>query len=136
MHKATEFDRNPTDWTQNVAFASPVGVWSQPLMRRPYPGWINTNVGLSSVNIVANCAVNSVRSILIDMTKTIQQLNYAVQRLNADFDDWDTIRETITPLEARARRLMRWKRSLRTRCKFRLVKLETLTTITPIEAET
>jgi hypothetical protein len=70
------------------------------------------------------------------MTKTIQQLNYAVQRLNVDFDDWDTIRETITPLEARARRLMRWKRSWRTRCKFRLVKLETLTTITPIEAET
>ena len=91
---------------------------------------------LSSVNIVANCAVNSVSSILRDMTKTIQQLNYAVQRLNVDFDDWDTIRETITPLEARARRLMRWKRSLRTRCKFRLVKLETQTTITPIEAET
>ena len=75
-------------------------------------------------------------SILIDMTKTIQQLNYAVQRLNDDVDDWNTIRETITPLEARARRLIRWKRSLRTRCKFRLVKLETQTTITPIEAET
>jgi hypothetical protein len=73
---------------------------------------------------------------LIDMTKTIQQLNYAVQRLNADFDDWDTIRETITPRDARARRLMRLKRSLGTRCKFRLVKLETQTTITPIEAET
>jgi hypothetical protein len=70
------------------------------------------------------------------MTKTIQQLNYAVQRLNADVDDWDTIRETITPLEARARRVIQWKRSLRTRCKFRLVKLETQTTITPIEAET
>jgi hypothetical protein len=90
---------------------------------------------LSYVNIRVNCAVNSATS-LIDMTKTIQQLNYAVQRLNADFDDWDTIRETITPLEARARRLIRWKRSLRTRCKFRLVKLETQTTITPIEAET
>ncbi len=75
-------------------------------------------------------------SILTDMIKTIQQLNYAVQRLNDDVDDWNTIRETITPLEARARRLMRWKRSLRTRCKFRLVKLETQTTITPIEAET
>ncbi len=91
---------------------------------------------LSSVNIVANCAVNPVNSILVDMTKTIQQLNYAVQRLNDDVDDWNTIRETITPLEARARRLIRWKRSLRTRCKFRLVKLETQTTITPIEAET
>ena len=75
-------------------------------------------------------------SILTDMIKTIQQLNYAVQRLNDDVDDWNTIRETITPLEARARRLIRWKRSLRTRCKFRLVKLETQTTITPIEAET
>jgi dynactin complex subunit len=91
---------------------------------------------LSCVNIRANCAVNSATSILRDMSKTTQQLNYAVQRLNADFDDWDTIRETITPLEARARRLIRWKRSLRTRCKFRLVKLETQTTITPIEAET
>jgi hypothetical protein len=69
------------------------------------------------------------------MTKTTQQINYAVQRHNANFDNWDTIRETITPLEARARRLIRWKRSLRTRCKFRLVKLETQTTITPIEAE-
>jgi hypothetical protein len=92
--------------------------------------------GLSSVNIGANCALNPVSSMLIDMTKTIQQLNYAVQRLNAEVDDWDTIRETITPLEARARRLIRWKRSLRTRCKFRLVRLETQTTITPIEAET
>jgi hypothetical protein len=69
------------------------------------------------------------------MTKTTQQINYAVQRHNANFDNWDTIRETITPLEARARRLIRWKRSLGTRCKFRLVKLETQTTITPIEAE-
>ena len=57
------------------------------------------------------------------MTKTTQQVNYAVQRHNANFDDWDTIRDTITPLEARARRLMRWRRSLRTRCKFRLVKV-------------
>jgi hypothetical protein len=68
------------------------------------------------------------------MTNTTQQVNYAVQRQNADFDDWDTIRETVTPLEARARRFMRWKRSLGTRVKFRLVKLETQTTITPIEA--
>ena len=91
--------------------------------------------GLSCVNIRVNCAVNSATSILRDMSKTTQQLNYAVQRHNANFDDWDTIRETITPLEARARRLILWKRSLRTRCKFRLVKLETQTTITPIEAE-
>jgi hypothetical protein len=52
------------------------------------------------------------------MTKTTQQLNYAVQRHNTNFDDWDTIRGTITPLEARARRFMRWKTSLRTRRKF------------------
>jgi hypothetical protein len=90
---------------------------------------------LSSVNIRVSWAVNPVSSIPKDMTKTTQQLNYAVQRHNANFDDWDTIRETITPLEARARRVMLWKRSLRTRCKFRLVKLETQTTITPIEAE-
>ena len=68
------------------------------------------------------------------MTKIIHHVNYAIQRNNAS-DDWDTIRETITPLEARARRLMRWKRSPRTRCKFRLIKLETRTTVTPIEAE-
>jgi hypothetical protein len=91
---------------------------------------------LSSVNIGVNWAVNPVSSIPKDMTKTTQQLNYAVQRHNANFDDWDTIRETITPIEARARRVMLWKRSLRTRCKFRLVRLETQTTITPIEAET
>jgi hypothetical protein len=40
------------------------------------------------------------------MTETTQQVKYAVQRHNAKFDDWGT----ITPLEARARRLMRWKR--------------------------
>ena len=62
-----------------------------------------------------------------------QQIKYAVQRHNANFGSWDTIRETITPVEARARRVMRWKRSLRTDSKFRLVKLET--TITPIEAD-
>jgi hypothetical protein len=90
---------------------------------------------LSSVNIRVNWAVNPVSSIPKDMTKITQQLNYAVQRHNANFGDWDTIRETITPLEARARRVMLWKRSLRTRCKFRLVRLETQTTITPIEAE-
>ena len=91
---------------------------------------------LLSVNIGVNWAVNPVSSIPKDVTKTTQQLNYAVQRHNANFDDWDTIRETITPLEARARRVMLWKRSLRTRCKFRLVRLETQTTITPIETET
>ena len=72
---------------------------------------------------------------MTDMTETIRQVKYAVQRKNAKVDDWDTIRDTITPLEARARRLMRWKRGLATRCKFRLVKLETQTVITPIEAE-
>jgi hypothetical protein len=68
------------------------------------------------------------------MTQTTHHVNYAIQRHNAS-DDWDTIRETITPLEAHARRLMRWKRSLRTRWKFRLIKLETRTTVTPIEVE-
>jgi hypothetical protein len=68
------------------------------------------------------------------MTKTTQHVNYAIQRRSAN-DDWDTIRETITPLEARARRLIRWKRRLRTLCEFRLIKLETRTAVTPIEAE-
>jgi hypothetical protein len=68
------------------------------------------------------------------MTETTHHVNYAIQRQNAS-DHWDTIRETITPLEARARRLVRWKRSLRTRCKYRLIKLETRTTVTPIEAK-
>jgi hypothetical protein len=69
------------------------------------------------------------------MTKRTQQVNYAVQRQNAQFGDWDTIRETVTSIEARARRLMLWKRSLGTRCEFRLVKLDTQTIITPIEVE-
>jgi hypothetical protein len=66
------------------------------------------------------------------MTKMI---NYAVQRQSPSFDHWDTIRTSITPHEARARRLMRWQQSLRTRFQFRLVKLETQTTIIPIEQE-
>ena len=89
---------------------------------------------LPFVNIDVSCTVSSVNSIVADMTKTTQQVKFAVQRHNAEVDDWDTIRDTITPLEARARRLVRRKRSLSTRCKFRLVKVETQTTITPIEA--
>jgi hypothetical protein len=69
------------------------------------------------------------------MIKRTQQVNYAVQRHDAQFGEWDTIRETITPIEARAQRLLLWKRSLGTRCKFRLVKLDTQTTITPIKIE-
>ena len=88
---------------------------------------------LPFVNIRVSRTVSSVNRIVADMTKTTQQINYAVQRRNDNFDDWDTIRDTITPLEARARQLMCWKRSLRTRCKFRLVKLETQTTITSVE---
>jgi hypothetical protein len=68
------------------------------------------------------------------MSKTTQHVNDAIQRRSAR-DDWDTIRETITPLEARARRLIRWTRSLRTRREFRLIKLETRTSVTPIDAE-
>jgi hypothetical protein len=68
-----------------------------------------------------------------DMTKRTQQVNYAVQRQTARFGDWDTIRETVTPIEARARRLLVGKRSLGTRSEFRLVKLDTHTTIIPIE---
>jgi hypothetical protein len=63
------------------------------------------------------------------------KINYAVQRQKPNIDDWDTIRNSITPHEARARRLMRWQQSLRTRFQFRLVKLETHTTIIPLEAE-
>jgi hypothetical protein len=63
------------------------------------------------------------------------KINYAVQRPSPNIDDWDTIRTSITPHEARARRLMRWQQSLRTRFQFRLVKLETQTTIIPLEEE-
>ena len=65
--------------------------------------------------------------------RTTTKINYAIQRQNPNFDDWDTIRNSITPLEARARRIMRRQQSLRTRFQFRLVKLETQTTIIPID---
>lgn len=68
------------------------------------------------------------------MRKTTK-INYAVQRQMPNLSDWDTIRTSITPHEARARRLMRWQQSLRTRFHFRLVKLETQTTIIPLEEE-
>jgi hypothetical protein len=71
----------------------------------------------------------------IDMGTKTKQIGYAVQRQTSNFDDWDTIRTSITPHEARARRLMRWQQDLRTRFQFRVVKLETETTITPIEEE-
>ena len=67
------------------------------------------------------------------MRTTTKNINYAVQRQTPNFDDWDTIRNSITPHEARARRLMRWQQDLRTRFHFRVVKLETETTITPVE---
>ena len=69
------------------------------------------------------------------MRTTTKKIDYAVQRQTANFGDWDTIRNSITPYEARARRLMRWQQDLRTRFHFRVVKLETETTITPIEEE-
>jgi hypothetical protein len=69
-------------------------------------------------------------SAMATMTKKI---DYAIQRQNPSFDEWDTIRNSITPHEARARRLMRWQQGLRTRFQFRLVKLETETTIIPVE---
>jgi hypothetical protein len=66
---------------------------------------------------------------------TTKQINYAVQRQNPDLEDWDTIRGSITSHEARARRLMRQQQTLRTLFQFRLVKLETQTTIIPLGAE-
>jgi hypothetical protein len=69
------------------------------------------------------------------MRQTTSKINYAVQRQKPNIEDWDTIRHSITPHEARARRLMRWQQSLRTRFQFRLVKLETQTTIIPLEEE-
>ena len=69
------------------------------------------------------------------MRTTTKKIDYAVQRQTANFEDWDTIRTSITPHEARARRLMRWQQDLRTRFHFRVIKLETETTITPIEEE-
>jgi hypothetical protein len=43
------------------------------------------------------------------MRTTTKKIDYAVQRQTANFEDWDTIRTSITPHEARARRLMRWQ---------------------------
>jgi hypothetical protein len=67
------------------------------------------------------------------MRTTTKKINYAVQRQTPSFDDWDTIRTSITSHEARARRLMRWQQDLRTRFRFRVVRLETETTVTPVE---
>ena len=67
------------------------------------------------------------------MSMTTKKINYAIQRQNPTLDEWDTLRNSITPHEARARRLMRWQQGLRTRFQFRLIKLETETTIIPIE---
>jgi hypothetical protein len=67
------------------------------------------------------------------MLTTTKKINYAVQRQNPSFDAWDTIRNSITPHEARARRLMRWQQGLRTRFQFRVVKLEIETRIIPVE---
>jgi hypothetical protein len=69
------------------------------------------------------------------MRMMTKKIDYAVQRQHSDFDDWNTIRTSITPHEARARRLMRWQQALRTQFQFRVVKLETQTTIIPIEEE-
>jgi len=67
------------------------------------------------------------------MRKTTSKICYAVQRQNPSFDDWETIRTSITPHEGRARRLMCWQQGLRTRFQYRLVKLETQTTVIPLE---
>ena len=67
------------------------------------------------------------------MRTTTEKIEYAVQRQNSDFDDWNTIQTSITPHEARARQLMRWQQDLRTQFQFRVVKLETQTTVIPIE---
>ena len=67
--------------------------------------------------------------------RTTTKINFAVQRQKPNIDDWDTIRTSITPHEARARRLMRWQQSLRTRFQFRLVKVETQITIIPLEEQ-
>jgi hypothetical protein len=68
------------------------------------------------------------------MSTITVKTNYAVQRLAPD-NDWDILRNTITPHEGRARRLMRWQRSLQTRFHFRVVKLETQTTVIPVDDE-
>jgi hypothetical protein len=86
---------------------------------------------LFRINIGVNCAVNSG-----PMHRTMRQttkINYAVQRMSPHIYDWDTIQTSITPHESRARRLRRWQQSLRTRFQFRVVKMETQTTIIPLE---
>jgi hypothetical protein len=90
---------------------------------------------LSCVNIQAKCASDAAERTLPILSPMTKMINYAVQRQSPSFDHWDTMRTSITPHEARARRLMRWQQSLRTRFQFRLVKLETQTTIIPIEQE-
>jgi hypothetical protein len=67
------------------------------------------------------------------MSTTTKKINYAIQRQTPNLEQWDTIRNSITPHEARARRLMRWQQGLRTRFQFRLVKLEIETRIIPVE---
>jgi hypothetical protein len=62
-----------------------------------------------------------------------RSVKFAVQRQDAKIGDWHTIRHSITPHVARARRIMTWKRGLATQCKFRLVSIET--TITPVDDE-
>jgi hypothetical protein len=72
---------------------------------------------------------------LAKMTTKTHQVYYAVQCRNADFDNWDTIRDTITPAEARARRHIGMKRRAGVRRDFRMVRLETQIPIAPIEAD-
>jgi hypothetical protein len=67
------------------------------------------------------------------MSTTTKKINCAIQRQTPNLEQWDTIRNSITPHEARARRLMRWQQGLRTRFQFRLVKLEIETRIIPVE---
>ena len=66
---------------------------------------------LSSVNIPAICGCPVRRDAPATTMRTMIKIDYAVQCQNSDFDDWDTIRTSITPHEARARRLMRWQRA-------------------------
>ena len=61
------------------------------------------------------------------MRTTTKKIGYAVQRQTPNFGDH--------PPRSARRRLMRWQQDLRTRFHFRVVKLETETTITPIEEE-
>jgi hypothetical protein len=89
---------------------------------------------VSCVNIGLN-AWQFISIPLPAMGMTTKAINYAVQRQAPNLDDWATILTSITPHEARARRLMRRQKSLRTVFQFRLVKLETQTTIIPLGEE-